>query len=442
LWHWVAAGAAVVALGAGSAAVTGASTPPATVTYVDGLDIGEKAPILGGLAANAPRPTINGVAASVGPFFADPALGSRVAGSIVDGLTGDNLFDQNSTEAMTPASTAKLLTAAAVLHTRGPNYRIPTRVVAGSSPGEVILVGAGDPTLASGPASRFRGAGRLDLLAEQVRKSLGSTPTRIFIDTSLYQGPTVHPTWSEADLHASYICPITALTIDGGRVDPVKGNSACHPQPDIAAGKKFGDLFGFSGVVEQRVAPEDAKVLGEVLSPPMASLVEMMLVDSENVVAEALARQAALAKILPGSFAGGAAATRAVLAELGVADSQVGLVDASGFSYANRVTAKQLTDLLVKVASPQHPQLRPIISGLPVAGFSGTLTRRDQGSGLGVVRAKTGTLNGVNSLAGFVVDKDGRLLAFAVVADITNNTPRAEGALDRLAAAIASCGCR
>jgi D-alanyl-D-alanine carboxypeptidase/D-alanyl-D-alanine-endopeptidase (penicillin-binding protein 4) len=155
-----------------------------------------------------------------------------------------------------------------------------------------------------------------------------------------------------------------------------------------------------------------------------------------------MARQAALAKGLPASFSGGAQATTAAMTDLGVPVAGVGLVDGSGLSDDNRVTANQLTAVLYRAASSKYPQLRPILSGLPVAGFSGTLSNRDEGAGAGLVRAKTGTLNHVNALVGFVVDADGRLLAFAALADATANRARAEGALDRLASSVAACGCR
>jgi D-alanyl-D-alanine carboxypeptidase/D-alanyl-D-alanine-endopeptidase (penicillin-binding protein 4) len=84
-----------------------------------------------------------------------------------------------------------------------------------------------------------------------------------------------------------------------------------------------------------------------------------------------------------------------------------------------------------------------------VAGWSGTLKDRfrtpAEGSraGAGVVRAKTGTLNRVNTVAGIVQTAEGRLLAFAVLADqVPSPTLDAQTALDRLAARLATCGCR
>jgi D-alanyl-D-alanine carboxypeptidase/D-alanyl-D-alanine-endopeptidase (penicillin-binding protein 4) len=170
-----------------------------------------------------------------------------------------------------------------------------------------------------------------------------------------------------------------------------------------------------------------------------------MLAQSDNDIAEGMARQVAIAKGMPGSFDGGKNATAKVLGDLGLPVSGFGLVDGSGMSYNNHVSAGLLTAVLAKAASPDHPKLRPILSGLPVAGYSGTLDKRyispaAGGSGAGTVRAKTGTLGGVNSLAGLAVDSDGRLLAFSVLADQTTSD-QTEAALDRIGAAVAGCGC-
>jgi D-alanyl-D-alanine carboxypeptidase/D-alanyl-D-alanine-endopeptidase (penicillin-binding protein 4) len=201
------------------------------------------------------------------------------------------------------------------------------------------------------------------------------------------------------------------------------------------------------GAVVTGTAPAGAQELGKVESAPMVRLVEFMLMESDNVLADILARQVALAKGQPASFEGGATAMRAVLEELNLPVTGYGLVDGSGFSRNDRLSPALLTTLLAAAARSDRADLHGIFGGLPVAGYSGTLTGRftrpQEGSGAaGMVRAKTGTLTGVNSLAGIVVDADGRTLAFAFMADQTTDAPKAVVALDRVAAALAACGCR
>ena len=353
-----------------------------------------------------------------------------------------------------PASTAKILTAAAVLSARGPAYRIATRAVAGNAPGEVVLIGAGDPSLAAGATSSYPGAGRLDLLAQQVKQSLGGQPpTRVIIDASLYTGPTYlpDPQWFQADLGFGFIANVTALMTDGARKDPsrTKSGAARYAQPDLAAGEQFAAALGLpASAVSRGIAPARSEPLGEVLSPPIGRLVELMLAESDNLLAEGLARQVAIARGVPASFDGAANATQAELAELGLPLAGYAVIDGSGLSHFNRVSAGLLTSVLALAASPDHADLRPIVSGLPVAAYSGTLFERyldptNGAAAASVVRAKTGTLTGVNALAGLIVDADGRLLAFSVIADATGGQNRlaTEAALDRVAAAIAGCGC-
>ena len=132
-----------------------------------------------------------------------------------------------------------------------------------------------------------------------------------------------------------------------------------------------------------------------------------------------------------------------MLGGLGV--TGVALADGSGLSRLDRLEPAALTALLARAGT--EDRLAPLLSGLPVAGFDGTLARRFRtGASVpaaGVVRAKTGTLNGVSALAGLVRTADGRLLAFDLTADAVplGATRGAEAALDRLAAVLASCGC-
>jgi PBP4 family serine-type D-alanyl-D-alanine carboxypeptidase len=198
------------------------------------------------------------------------------------------------------------------------------------------------------------------------------------------------------------------------------------------------------GKVARKKAAPSAATLAQVQSPTVGELVEETLTNSDNDMAEALARHVALKEGRPASFAGGATAVHDVLARLGVA-SGISLRDGSGLSPEDRVTARALAHVLQLAASGKHPDLGSVLTGLPIGGYTGTLTDRFARArgGVGVVRAKTGTLDGVSSLAGYVQDRDGRVIVFAFVANgfPTAKAEQAHLALDRLAAAVASCGC-
>ena len=163
---------------------------------------------------------------------------------------------------------------------------------------------------------------------------------------------------------------------------------------------------------------------------------------SDNMLAEALARHVAIATDRPATFEGGAQAVTQALARAGIDVTGVKLSDGSGLSQADRIPAGVLTDVVSSAADGSLESASALLSGLPVAGYDGTLfDRGDAGAAPGTVRAKTGTLLGVHALAGTVVTVEGRLLAFAVIADGSGSETAAEDALDDVAAALAGCGC-
>jgi D-alanyl-D-alanine carboxypeptidase/D-alanyl-D-alanine-endopeptidase (penicillin-binding protein 4) len=280
----------------------------------------------------------------------------------------------------------------------------------------------------------------------------------VIVDSSLFTGPVTAQGWDPDDLTSGQTARITALMTDGGRTNPAKNNSRAG-KPDVAAGQALAKQLGLpNSAVVQGQAPAGSgasatavpggavspgQLLGIVYSPPMVRLVEMMLSASDNTMADMLARQVALATGAQPSFAGAAEAVLKKLADLGVPTGGASLVDGSGLSNLDRLTAGLLTGLLVVVSGTGHPELHGVLTGLPVAGYSGTLASRyhdpSAAPGVGDVRAKTGTLTGVSSLAGLVVNASGRLLAFAVVADgvPTGGAPAAEAALDRIAVVLA-----
>jgi D-alanyl-D-alanine carboxypeptidase/D-alanyl-D-alanine-endopeptidase (penicillin-binding protein 4) len=445
----VALALALVSVFAGSSVVTAFGLDGARKAHWrDGTAPPAPPPVLAAMDSQAPLPTETGVAAALSPLLHVQALGPHFTASVVDVSTGQSIYSSEQDAAMTPASTTKIATAATALAARGPAYRIQTRVVAGAQPGEVVIIGGGDPTLAVFPTSFYPGAARIDDLAAQVKKALGDTaPTKVTYDVSLYQGAGTGPGWDADATTGGSGAVITPLMTEGGRTKPTKYSDR-YAQPDMQAAQAFAKALGLAAnAVAAGAAPPGAKELGKVESAPLARLVEFMLQESDNVLADALARQVALAKNQPASFEGAASAMKGVLQELGLPVTGFGLVDGSGFSRNDRLSPALLTGILAMAARADRGDLHAIFSGLPVAAYSGTLalrfTKSQEGaSAAGLVRAKTGTLTGVNSLAGIVVDADGRTLAFAFMADQTTNATQAVIALDRVAAALAACGCR
>ncbi|AYN40111.1 D-alanyl-D-alanine carboxypeptidase/D-alanyl-D-alanine-endopeptidase [Streptomyces dangxiongensis] len=377
------------------------------------------------------------------PLMAAPALGDDRAAAVVDVATGTRLYGTGVGKALTPASTTKIATAVAALSALGPDHRLTTRAAFEPDTRELVLVGGGDPTLTAHPKAGGEWAD-LRTLAADTAKALGRRGIHeitLSYDTTLYTGPALHPIGVNDNL-----APVSALAADEGRADGSDSGPAprvSDPAADAAA--KFAGFLKDAGITTTSPGPSKAstraQTLATVSSPPLSALVERMLTNSDNDIAEALARRTALAGGDPASFAGGARAVATQLRKLGLPMSGAAFHDGSGLDRADRLTADLLTALLVKAGDPARPGLRPVLTGLPVAGFTGTLSTRYTDGAAGVVRAKTGTLTGVNTLAGTVVDKDGRLLAFAFLASHTADPPQAQSALDAAATALAGCGC-
>ncbi len=393
---------------------------------------------------DAPRPTEKALAGALGPLLKDPDLGKVTSVSVLDALSGHRIFASHADRPTTPASTIKLATATAALTARGADYGIPTRVLAGKGH-SVVLVGGGDPTLTLDD---------LDALAATTAKALesrGEKKVTVDYDTSLYSGPLLHPIGPNNNL-----APVSPLMINEARLDDsTHGPAPRSADPAAEAAREFAERLAQEGVTvhgdgHEVTAPGHAGRLAVHRSAALSTLVERMLTNSDNDLAEALARQTALASGEPASFAGDSRAVLARLKQLHLPVTGARITDGSGLSHHDRIPPRLLTHILITAGDPGHPALRPILTGLPVAAFSGTLAHRyddgergpDFAPGAGTVHAKTGTLTGVNTLAGTVVDTDGRLLAFAFMTNGTTERLAAQDALDRMASTLANCGCR
>ncbi|MBW0117331.1 D-alanyl-D-alanine carboxypeptidase/D-alanyl-D-alanine-endopeptidase [Pseudonocardia sp. KRD-169] len=407
-------------------------------------------PALGPLAATAPLPSTAGLEAALGEAVAD--MPGRFTGTVLDPATGQVIWATDAERALVPGSTAKILTAAAALLTLNPTDGFVTRVVAGTQPGTVVLVGGGDPTLTALPEGEdgvYPGPARLTELAQEVQEQMPGPIDTVVVDTSRYSGSTSAPGWDPTDIAAGFVTPIEPLMLDGGRIDPTLQDTPRTDEPALVAGRAFAELVGADDV-ETGTAPGQGERLGSVTSAPFSELIEHTMRTSDNVLAEALAREVAVARGGQPSFAGAAEQTLAALTQAGFDPSGAVLVDGSGLSTEDEVPAQVLGALLSAAATPAESDrdtdfLRPLITGLPVAGGDGTLDDRfgvdtPSASGRGTVRAKTGTLTNVSSLAGLVTDADGRLLVFAFMSNGASPAtvrPR----LDALAAELGGCGC-
>lgn len=407
---------------------------------------------LGSLAEDGAAPSPAALRERLASVLGLPAL-SLASLVVRDGQTGTVLLDERGAEPQVPASTTKLLSAAAIGQVFGPNDVLTTKVVGGSSAGSIILVAGGDSLLApdqGNPASVDGHAGLGDLaaqVADALRRS-GTTKVTVSVDLSYAPGPLLAPTWS-ASFRPDGITGAVAMlgradqrAVPGrpGPADPVAGTVDAF----LAQLRKHG-ITASRASVAQSLAPLDARVLGSVDSAPVLDQLGLALTESDNALIEILARQAAFRSGAQTSF--GDVGTWVVkrVAALGLDIQGVALSDASGLSRENRVTALLLTDLLAKGYDGRHAALRLAIEGMPIAGLTGTLEDRylsgTAHAAAGRVRAKTGTLTGANALAGSVVDDDGRLLVFAGLVPKAGMAD-ARAALDGFVTALASCGCR
>ena len=405
-------------------------------------------PILDPLATGSPASGA-AVAAALRRSLRDTAFGGSLVGVVVDHTTGRTVFARRADAGLPPASTVKLLTAMTVLDDLGPDDRLTTGVVRLGR--TLYLVGGGDVTLTLGREPGYPVTATLRRLAadtvDAVSSSLAGGPVRVRYDDTAWTGPEMAPGWNAGYFTAGDVSHLSPLEVDAGRVD--HGEPPRVSDPPAQAATLFVHELERRGLdVRGRPAPAAAPSGGlgisAVSSPPLSVLVQRMLTVSDNDLAESLGRLLARREGFPASFAGEAAAVSARLAGLGVPTERLRLRDASGLSHLDRVTPRTLA-AVVRLAATGGARLQGIVQGLPVAGLTGTLADRYRRgparAGAGVVRAKTGTLAGVNALAGQVVDADGRLLDFAFLTDHAALPSTAEAGLDRLAAALARCHC-
>jgi D-alanyl-D-alanine carboxypeptidase/D-alanyl-D-alanine-endopeptidase (penicillin-binding protein 4) len=361
----------------------------------------------------------------------------RGASCLTVASAGRVLYARDADRPYVPASLEKLLTAVAALEVLGPEHRFRTRLMAtapaqdGVIAGDLWLVGGGDALLStSAYAARFRNQPQIrtpieDLADALVRAGVTRVDGRLLGDESRYDADRYPDPWPGRFVEQDQVGPLSALSVNDAWV-------AFPPNPDVRVPDEapaadpaahgagvlavVADDLGvtFAGGTGSGTAPDGAVEIAGLDSPPLREVVGQMLRESDNQTAELLLKELALARGRPATTADGAAVVAEVVAGLDLFAPDPLVVDGSGLASQNQLTCALVQGVL-DATGPDSD----IGDGLAVAGRTGTLSRRFVDSPVaGRLRAKTGTLNQVSSLAGYLTTLPGSELSFSFIVNL------------------------
>lgn len=403
------------------------------------------------LLGEAPLPDAAALQALAQALRDDPRTGASTSIVVADLVTGETLVSIEGSDPQTPASTAKILTILAAVHVLGPDYTFATTALYDPGRNEVAILAGGDMMLAAdaghqGRIAQANGWAGLGDLADQVVAALadqGVTSVKVVYDDSAYPGPAIPAAWPAYVVPMGYGAPVTGLGINIARTTD-EFYAPRWPNPSANVGEEFalrllerGIQATYSGSRPGATGVE----VGVVRSAPLWRIGEHTIADSDNTIAELLSRVLARETGRPANPAGASAAVLAGLQDLGFDTTGIAFFDGAGYSTRNRVSAAQLVDALRLTLTDENTG--DFLQWLPVGAMEGTVAGRyNDTAAAGLVRAKTGSLTGVTSLAGIVQTQEGRVLVFAVLADgMPAGQDRPRSAIDEFVTALAQCGC-
>lgn len=328
---------------------------------------------------------------------------------VIDGQTGETVFEKNPNSLRKPASLQKLFTGVAAVHHLQMDQTFTTSLWSGSDSKTVVIQGSRDPwTSQYSSTAKKMGRTSLPRLEYYALKTLNE------LNGENIKKPTIY----YSQLFAGDVATLKTLFRKNGVTAVMKPVSA------------------------QEAQERSSTLIITSTSPTLEDMLNFALVWSDNVLSERIARLASLAAGNGLTESGVEATFNDVLESFELDASKVVVKDASGLSRKNRVTAKQVAELLIKIR--EEGRYAPVVNGLPIGGISGTLEKRfvkTAPNAVGLVKAKTGTLNGTANLAGYVESGDHEY-AFVIIADKLPRTysagERARAIVDRILGKIAA----
>lgn len=364
----------------------------------------------------------------------------NVAAIVSDTYTGKVIAELNADKLMIPASNMKSPTTINAYMTLGAEKHFYTKTYLDGT--SLYLRGGGDMLLGAGqsdPGSTIGYAGIATLADQTVQqlKAAGVSSVDFYYDTSYWHGDIDNPDWL-ARSNYNFVGEITPMAIDRGRKDPhemdFKHNIAQEVASTFMARLKADGITVKNSGSQAATPLKKARELASVESAPLGDVAHMLMKGSDNTLAEAVCRNAAVADGKSGNFADSTKHMEKTIASLGIDVKNLKADDCSGLSYKNRVNVRTLNNIFDKIAQGTQPNVKSIYSDLPVGGLDGTLHNRFHNlSDPGRIMAKTGTLDYATALSGFVVTDSGHVLTFSII----DNQSSWPSHIDDLVSAIA-----
>ena len=340
-----------------------------------------------------------------------------------------NLYANNPSTLLIPASNNKVFTTAAALAKLGGQYQLRTPVLGNAIGPELAtlrVVGQGDPSFSTS---------QLRTLTQQLKQRGVRRVDLLIGDDTVFQGEPYNPFWATRHRGEGYAAPVNSLLINENNIF-----DSSVPNPGNYFVGEFRKILTASGIqviqstlVKRTPASASEIELAAVLSPPLSQLINETNQNSNNVYAEAILKT--LGRLQePNSLdtsASGVNAVRQILSSIEVNPDRYSMVDGSGLAERDRASAEAFVQTLQAMAL--HPEAQTFRRSLAVAGRSGTLSNRmGNTSAAGVVSAKTGTLQGAVGLSGYINPPNYSPLVFSIIVNSNDSPSTLRGAIDEM----------